>query len=179
MKRFLLLILSTILLFSLVACSDNDDNTEVENKAEDAEVEEETDTNGEEVQDEEEPKEEELSREDKIKSVVEAIIHDDLNSTDVNKLEVNENLGLDDGSYIVLPHLKWNVKNKEKTTREMLEMYSDHLAVKLAEESDVSEITVFWEVPYHLEGDNIAKFMYERSGDGMAKTDNWFAPVLQ
>lgn len=85
----------------------------------------------------------------------------------VKEIKVNENMGLDDGSYIVLPHLTWYVKNKEKTTREMLSMYSENIAAKLAGESDVSKVTVFWEVPYHLEGDNSAKFSYIRQGDGM------------
>ncbi|MEK3887330.1 hypothetical protein [Bacillus sp. FSL K6-3431] len=58
-------------------------------------------------------------------------------------------------------------------------MYSDNIAAKLAEETDVSEITVFWEVPDHLEGNNVAKYMYERSGDGMAKVDNWLAPKIR
>ena len=127
--------------------------------------------------DKEEVEKKEINLDEEIEKIVENIVKNDLNSTEINKIGVNENMGLEDGSYIVLPHLKWNVKNKEKTTREMLEMYSDHLAAKLADESDISEITVFWEVPYHKEGDNIAKFMYERSGNGMAKTDNWYDSV--
>lgn len=114
-----------------------------------------------------------------IESAVRTIIKDDLKNTSVRQLLVNENMAKDDGSYIVLPHLKWDVKNGAKTTREMLEMYSDHLAAKLAEQSDVSEITVFWEVPHHVKDDNIAKYMYERSGGGMAKVDKWIAPVIQ
>ncbi|MFD1205712.1 hypothetical protein ACFQ38_11435 [Sporosarcina contaminans] len=117
---------------------------------------------------------------EEIQDAVKQVINSDLADKKVTtiSLDVNKNYGLDDGSYIVLPKLKWDVKNSSKTTKEMLEMYSDHIAAKLADQKDVSEITVFWEVPHHLEGDIIAKFMYNRSGDSMAKTDNWFAPLL-
>ena len=112
-----------------------------------------------------------------IEKLAKQIINDDLKNTTINKIDVNEHMGRNDGTYLVLPHLKWNVKNSAKTTMEMLEIYSDHLAAKLANDKNVSEITVFWEVPYHSEGNNVAKFMYERYGDGMAKVDKW--SVLQ
>lgn len=140
------------------------------------EVEKDTDQ---EVEEEVTPEDAEVTKDEVIKQLTEQIVEEDLDNTTFNKLQVNEHMGKNDGTYIVLPHLKWDVKNRAKTTQEMLEMYSDHLAAKLAENKDVSEITVFWEVPYHLEGDNVAKFMYERSGDGMAKTDIWLAPLLQ
>lgn len=120
----------------------------------------------------------ESDEKDKIENFVKKIIQDDFNDTKVSQLMINENLGLDDGSYIVLPHLKWDVQNSKKTTRDMLEMYSDHLAAKLAD-YNVSEVTVFWEVPYHLEGNNSAKFNYQRQGEGMAIGERWYAPVLQ
>lgn len=110
-----------------------------------------------------------------IEKLAKQIIKDDLKNTTINKIEVNEHMGRNDGTYLVLPYLKWNVKNSAKTTMEMLEMYSDSLAAKLADDKNISEITVFWEVPYHLEGNNVAKFMYERYGDGMAKVDKWSA----
>ncbi len=49
-----------------------------------------------------------------------------------------------------LPHLKWDVMNRPKMTREKLEMSSDHFAAKLGEAGDISEITNFCKVPYHL-----------------------------
>lgn len=110
-----------------------------------------------------------------IEKLAKQIINEDLENTTVNKIDVNEHMGRNDGTYLVLPYLKWSVKNSAKTTMEMLEMYSDHLAARLADDKNISEITVFWEVPYHLEGNNVAKFMYERYGDGMAKVDKWSA----
>jgi hypothetical protein len=120
-----------------------------------------------------------LTREEELEARTLEIIEEDLDSTSVNEIKVNYNAGLDDGSYLVLPHLVWDVQNSAGTTRDMLEMYADHLAASLAEEGDISEITVFWEVPYHLEGDNVAKFNYTPAGDGMAKGDIWFGPELQ
>ena len=121
----------------------------------------------------------ELERDEEIEALAKEIVGDDFNKTDIKKIAVNKNMGLDDGSYIVLPHLTWDVKNKEKMTREMLSQYSNHLAAILADESDISEITVFWEVPYHKEGENIAKFNFTREGDGMAKGDVWYDPLIR
>lgn len=121
----------------------------------------------------------EVTREDEIRDAVEAIIKEDLNSTNIKEVKVNLHMGRDDGTYLVLPHLKWNVKNRAKTTREMLQMYSDNIAAKLADEEDVSEITIFWEVPYHQEGDNVAKYEYTRAGNNMSKGTVWLAPKIR
>lgn len=122
-----------------------------------------------------EPEERIVLPENKIKDSIRDIVSDELSDVTVNKIDVNEHMGRNDGTYIALPYLKWNVENSAGTTLKMLKKYSDHLAAKLADDKNVSEITVFWEVPYHLEGNNVAKFMYERSGDGMAKVDKWSA----
>ncbi|MCZ2258074.1 hypothetical protein [Sporosarcina sp. G11-34] len=115
-----------------------------------------------------------------LTKTVKSIVKEDFNKVATSKVLVNDNMESDtENNFIVLPHLKWDVKNGAKSTREMLEMYSDHLAAKLADESDVKEITIFWEVPYHLDGENIAKYMYERSGNGMAKVDVWLAPLIR
>lgn len=120
-----------------------------------------------------------LSREEEIKEVIQDILDEDLSNTEVKEIKVNENLGLEDGSYIVLPHLIWSTKNKADTTRDILKQYSDHLAAKLADESDISEITVFWEVPYHKEEDNVAKFSYTREGDNMAIGETWYDQIIR
>lgn len=100
-----------------------------------------------------------------IKKSAEKIIKQDLNGTTITNVDVNENMAKDGGTYIVLPHLVWDVKNGAKSTREMLEMYSDHLSAKLAEEKDVDEITVFWEVPSRLED------LYLFDDEGISKKD--------
>lgn len=115
---------------------------------------------------------------EEIKELTENIVSKELKRTKVNDLTINNYQG-EENKFIVLPHLKWEVQNSKETTVEMLEMYSDNLAAKLYEQEGIEEITVFWEVPHHLEGDNIAKFNYTRTDTGMAKTDKWLDPVLQ
>ncbi len=143
---------------------------------EEAETEEKEDTQENEAE-EETPTD--LSREEEIQEVVQGILDEDIKNTEVREIKVNENLGLEDGSYIVLPHLTWEVSNKAKTTREMLEQYSDHLAAKLADETDISEVTIFWEVPYHLEDSNAAKFSYTREDDKMMVDEAWYDTVIK
>ncbi|HEY9571255.1 MAG TPA: hypothetical protein VIR26_09670 [Metalysinibacillus sp.] len=125
------------------------------------------------LSDAKEPEERIVLPKDNINQTVEGVIADDLSNVTIKKIDINEHMGRNDGTFIVLPHLKLDAKNSASTTLKILEQYSDHLAAKLADDKNVSEITVFWEVPSHLEGDNVAKFMYERSGDDMAKVDKW------
>lgn len=91
---------------------------------------------------------------DEVKQTVDSAINKELNdqirNTKIESLQVNENLGTDSkDDVVVLANLSWSTKNTEKTTREMLEMYSDHLAAKLAPElSNGSEIALFWKAEY-------------------------------
>lgn len=123
------------------------------------------------------------AKEEEIKDIEKTIkdrVSDEYSRTVIKKIDINENLGTDDeDDYIVLPHLKWDVENKPKMTREMLEMYSDDLAATLAKHTNITEITIFWEVPYHLEGNNVAKMSYSRSGDGMAIGEKWYDPLIR
>lgn len=119
----------------------------------------------------------EVTREEEIEEKAKGIIN--YNFTKVEELDVNENLGLNDGSYIVLPHLKWDAMNNAKRTKTLLEMYSDDLAANLAKEGDISELVVFWEVPYHLEGKNVAKFTYTKKGENMIIGERWYDPSLR
>lgn len=121
----------------------------------------------------------EFTIEETIQNEINRIVSEDFNKTDINKVDVNLNAGRDDGSYIVLPHLVWNVKNREGMTRDMLKQYSDHLAATLADIDEVSEITVFWEVPYHKENTNIAKYEYNRLAEGMAIGDIWHDIIIR
>lgn len=123
------------------------------------------------------------AKEEEIKDIEKTIkdrVSDEYSRTVIKKIDINENLGTDDeDDYIVLPHLKWDVENKPKMTREMLETYSDDLAATLAKHTNITEITIFWEVPYHLEGNNVAKMSYSRSGDGMAIGEKWYDPLIR
>lgn len=121
----------------------------------------------------------ELTREEKIEKTAKGIIKKNDSFSKVKELDVNKNLGLNDGSYIVLPHLKWEAMNNPERTKRLLEMYSDDLAANLAKEGDISELVVFWEVPYHLEGKNLAKFTYTKKGDKMYIDERWYDPSFR
>ena len=162
----------------LTACSEENAAPKEEAPAsEPVEVKEEPVTAEVETQENEDVKESE-STDEKIKRELEGIVSKDLNSTSITEIAVNNYQGEAD-KYIVLPHLVWDVPNSKETTVEMLEMYSDHIAANLYEQEGIEEITVFWEVPYHLKGENIAKFNYMRTANGMDKNDKWLDSVLQ
>lgn len=99
--------------------------------------------------------------------------------SEIVKIDVNENLGANDGSYLVLVHMAYPRANSAEMSLKMVTMYSEDLAANLASESDVSDVTVFWEVPRFLEGRNAAKFTYKRAGDGMVLDDEMIASELQ
>ncbi|WP_049680965.1 hypothetical protein [Peribacillus loiseleuriae] len=121
-----------------------------------------------------------IARDKEIADTVKKIIKKEYYNTAITKVVVNDHYGTaKDNDYIVLPYLKWDSKNTKKTTKEILKLYSEDLAAQLIAESDISEITVFWEVPYHLEGANIAKFNYSRSGKNMAIDDVWYDPSIR
>ena len=94
-----------------------------------------------------------------------------LDNTDITNIEINKDASVDEERYIVLVNLKWDVKNKPKTTKDMLDMYSDHLAAKLADNELIHELVLFWEVPYHKEGQSILKRTYQNKEDGMYLED--------
>lgn len=78
------------------------------------------------------------TREEKIEDTINSIIDKNYSHTNISDMEVNENLGLNDGSNIVLPHLKFDAMNNEKRTKNLIEMYSEDLAANLAKEEDIS-----------------------------------------
>ncbi len=113
-----------------------------------------------------------------IEEDIRARVKDQYPGTTVEKLDVNVNANVEN-AYIVLPFLKWDVKNRPKMTREMLETYSDDLAATLAKYENINDITVFWEVPYHKEGTNVSKQSYTRSGDQMSVGEKWYDPLIR
>ncbi|MFW5433684.1 hypothetical protein [Paenibacillus apiarius] len=116
----------------------------------------------------------ESSEEESIKSKVEAIAKE-LYGTSIKEIKVNENMGTDaTDDYIVLAYLSFDVKNKAKTTKGVLELNNNELGAKLAEIENISELAIFWEVPYLKEGSNIAKANLQRTDKGMAFKDVWY-----
>lgn len=151
MKKHFVVILSAAIAFGACACGET---TEPEQKP----------TSEEQV---------DLSEDEQIKQFVQDTVADNYRSTTVDSITINENLGTDTADdYIVLVNLTWDVKNSAKTTKEMLEMYTSDLAANLNQTFDsVSEIAVFWAVPYH---NSDGKISYEKVDNGMKLADKIF-----
>lgn len=158
----------------LAACGDEASDTS-EEREEPQEEQQETETNEEEEA--EEPEKVELSREDEIKAFIAEKVEADYNSTSIRDIRVNEDAGTGEG-YIVLVDLSFDAKNRPGTAKDMIDMYSSDLAATLAEQEDINEVVSFWEVPYLQESGNIVKIATERSGEGMAFTEQWYDPNI-
>lgn len=103
-----------------------------------------------------------------IEGVIAARVADKMASTDIDGITINADAS-NDGKYIALVNLTWNVSNHGDTSKKMLSMYSEDLAATVANECpDASGVTVFWDVPY-LNG--TAKVAYESNGKGMMLAD--------
>lgn len=111
-----------------------------------------------------------LSEKEQIEKVLNDRIIEKYTYTDIDSITINDNLGTDEeGDYVALVYLTWNVKNSGKTSKEMLKMYSADLAATLAEQNEtVKELAIFWTVPYL--NDN-AKCSYERLPNGFTEMD--------
>ena len=86
-------------------------------------------------------------------SAITSLINNKLPSytgVELQKIRYNPNASTDDpDDIIVLVDFTWNVPNSKSTTKSMLTMYADDLAATIAEDfSHVSEIAIFWDVPY-------------------------------
>lgn len=99
------------------------------------------------------------------------IVSTDLDNVSVTDLRINNDASVDEERYIVLVDVEWDMKNRPKTTKEMLDMYSDHLAAKLSDEELIYELVLFWTVPYHKENDSILKRTYENKEGNMYLED--------
>ena len=100
----------------------------------------------------------------KIESSIRNHVDKSYRDTDIDSVTVNNDS-------IALVHLTWNVKNTADTTKKTLKMYSDDLAATMAQEhKELTEIAVFWKVPY-LSSD--CKWHYECK-DGKAFMDDSF-----
>lgn len=105
-----------------------------------------------------------------IENTIRARIEEKYTSTDIEKIDINEDLGTDTpDDYVALVYLTWNMQNTGKTSKEVLTMYSNDLAATTAEQlQNVQEIAIFWDVPYLNDS---AKCAYERKGNDMYISD--------
>lgn len=167
-----LILISIIATFILALTSTTDDEEKGESEKNDEVVGDaaESDDSSE---DKKEQEDEELTAGEEIESKIKEIVDEDLNSTVVTELNVNEDASVDEERYIVLVDLEWSVKNKPDTTKEMLDMYGDHLAAKMADNNLIHELVIFWEVPYHKEEETILKRTYENKEGNMYLEDEF------
>lgn len=109
---------------------------------------------------------------EEIEAAARDIVTANYTMTDISRITVNENYGTDaDGDYILLVYVTWNVKNSVEMTNKVLAMYSEDFAARVGKDiPKVSEISVFWTVPYYSETNVSVKYSYERIGDGMTET---------
>lgn len=121
-----------------------------------------------------------LSPTEQIDASLRRIVAEYYTSTDISSITINDDLGTDeDGDYIALVYLTWNVKNKPDTTKDVLAMYSEDFAARIGTDIlDVSEFAVFWTVPYYSETDTAVKYSYERVEGGMVQTDSMISNIL-
>lgn len=166
LRKLIVLLLSV----GLLAACGNEETEEEMNEGQNQETSEQETKPVKEPQVEPEPVE--VTRQDEIESLVRDKIKEDYDSTSINQLAVNKDMGKGEG-YIVLAHLSFDRKNRAKTAKEMISMYAQDLGASLADQKDINEVTVFFEVPYLKEGDNIYKLNMQRQGDGMAIKDEF------
>lgn len=107
-----------------------------------------------------------VDRKSKIEKAIRDRIDDgDYLSAKLTKININDNLGADDGTCIALIYFDFDIKNTRNTANEMMRMYSDDLVATLANQgiTDISEAAVFWKDDYNNRN---VKYAYEyRNGN--------------
>ncbi len=95
---------------------------------------------------------EELDEKSEIETTIKNRIKEQYHNVTIDDIRINDDLGRDEeGYYIVLVDLRFEVKNRRKTANEMMRMYSDDLVAILAKKGieSISEACVFWEDEYN------------------------------
>ncbi|MGG4090057.1 hypothetical protein [Bacillus licheniformis] len=115
-----------------------------------------------------------------IRNKIEDLVNEHLKDVSIEDVEVNQDLGNDKkDQYISLVHLSFDLKNSSATTKKMIELYSEDLAARLAEEDrSISELSVFWKAPYIDEDETLAKFSYKKSGEKMVTSERNYSQLL-
>lgn len=166
-----------VFLFLLTACGNEDaleketptEDEVVSEQQEESAVEEEAEEQESEEQDDAKDDESAEALADEIEKAIKEIAEEDFRKTEITEVRVNKDLSVEEERYIVLVDLRWDVQNKPKTTNEMLQQYSDHLAAKMTDFDLIYEFVQFWQVPYLKEDEVILKKTYENTNDGMFK----------
>lgn len=116
--------------------------------------------------------EKDLTEAEKIEKIIrDRVIEKEYRKVEINEITINENLGTEeDGDYIALVYLDFNVMNPEGTGNKMMRMYSDDLVANLANSGidTVCEAAVFWKDDYNNRN---LKYAYEYENGGFYITD--------
>lgn len=101
--------------------------------------------------------------------------------TSIKKIIVNENLVTEQKEdFIVLVYLSFDMKNGIERTKEMINMGNNDIGGLVGKNIDnVTELTIFWEVPYHAKGKNVAKANLSRQENKMIFEEEWYDPILR
>ncbi|KKG07223.1 hypothetical protein [Methanosarcina mazei] len=111
------------------------------------------------------------ARQNEIARAVQTTIDDrNYRSAKQTGLTINYNLGLEDGSFVVLVYFDFTAKNTRNTANEMMKMYSDDLVASLANQgiTDISEAAIFWKDDYNNRN---VKYAYEYKNNGFFVSD--------
>lgn len=120
-----------------------------------------------------------MSPEDEIKSRAEEIVSD-IRGTKIADIEINPHAGTEDNpdDYIVLLKLVFEHQNRAKTFRNLVENWNNEIGALLAEDKRITELVIFWEVPYLREDWNVVKATLKRSGDVLVFDNVWYDPQV-
>lgn len=108
---------------------------------------------------------------------IEEIVSNDLNRTEIDRININENMGREDGSFVVLIDLIYDIKNSKSSTKETIEMFSSHIFASIVDPELVSDGAIFWQVPFHETKPNevLAKFSFiEEDGKALIKEESFY-----
>jgi len=111
-----------------------------------------------------------------VKEAVQRYIDDNCILTDIDYIDVNEDLGAKKkGDYISLIHLIWSGVANE-TTKENITTFSNDIAARMHKDfPQIQEVTVFWEAK--TSGDK-AKMAFVRKKKGMYINDEYWDLVF-
>lgn len=92
--------------------------------------------------------------------IVGVINEGDYLNTTVNEVTLNDNMGNDEGGYILLVRGTFDIKNSRESGNDVLRMYSNDLMGTLAKEGveDIIESAIFWRDDYN---NRTVKYSYE------------------
>lgn len=112
-----------------------------------------------------------------IKQIEDVISNDFRISAEIDRVVLNKNMGRDDGSFVVLIHIIYSDRSTKGSTRDMIEMHSNHIFARIVDPELVSDGAIFWQVPYHETEPNevLAKFSFiEEDGKALIKEESFY-----